>query len=247
MKELLLRIENLSLSLLQKKGMFQKEETEVLRSVNLQLRKGEIVVLVGESGCGKTMLTKSLLGLLPKGAVVSGVLHYGGLPLSLPNFQKIASEKVIYIPQTVKALNPLLKIEEQLPLVTGELGKKSKGKYPFQSSGGMQKQALFSVLSEKPEAELIVADEPTMGMDTQTAKENLQDLLPFRDKNKAILLITHDIDLALDIADQIAVFREGELLECLSPEEFLQEKGNHPYTKELYRALPQFGFEGSDL
>lgn len=246
MKELLLRIESLSLSLLQKKGMFQKGETQVLHSVDLSLRKGEILVLVGESGCGKTMLAKSLMGLTPKGATVSGVVHYGGLPLSLPNFQKIATEKVIYIPQTVKALNPLLKMEEQLPLGQGDLAKKSKGKYPFQSSGGMQKQALFSVLSEKPEAELIVADEPTMGMDTETAKENLQSLLTFREKNKAILLITHDIDLALEVADWLAVFRQGELLECLSPEEFLEEKGTHPYTKELHRALPQFGFEGTE-
>lgn len=246
MKETLLRIESLSLTLLQKKGMFQKERTQVLHSVDLQLQKGSIVVLVGESGCGKTMFAKGLLGLLPKDAEISGVVHYGGLPLSLLNFQKIAPEKVIYIPQTVKALNPLLKIEEQLPLGEGELAKKSKGKYPFQTSGGMQKQSLFSVLHEKPQADFIIADEPTMGMDTETAKENLKNLQKCKEKNKAILLITHDIDLALDIADQIAVFRQGKLVETLTPEEFLKQEGKEEYPKELYRSLPQYGFERSD-
>ena len=116
--------------------------------------------------------------------------------------------------------------------------------YPFQLSGGMARRVLVStaVLSG---AEVIIADEPTPGLDLEMALETLKIFRELADEGKAVILITHDIDLAFHIADRVAVFYAGTTLEIAAAKEFQEGPGilRHPYSKALWIALPQNGFE----
>ena len=162
------------------------------------------------------------------------------------------------MPQSIAYLDPLMKVGKQ---VTGgdrgkeaEISKKEIFKrfhldekiekyYPFQLSGGMARRVLVStaVISD---ASLIIADEPTPGLDLEMALEALKVFRELADEGKAVVLITHDIDLAFHIADRIAVFYAGTTVEMAKAEDFLEGAGKlrHPYSKALWQALPQNGF-----
>ena len=116
--------------------------------------------------------------------------------------------------------------------------------YPFQLSGGMARRVLVST-ALITEAELIIADEPTPGMSLDQALEALQMFRKLADAGKAIILITHDIDLAFEFADRVAVFYAGTTVENASAADFRQgpDALRHPYSRALWKALPQNGFE----
>jgi len=115
--------------------------------------------------------------------------------------------------------------------------------YPFQLSGGMARRVLFST-AVITDASLIIADEPTPGMDVKSAVEALQLLRELADAGKGVLLITHDIDLAVEVADNVAVFYEGRTVDMAPATAFHGDGAElvHPYTKALYHALPQNDF-----
>lgn len=159
------------------------------------------------------------------------------------------------MPQSIAYLDPLMKVGKQ---VTGgdrgkeaEISKKEIFKrfhldekiekyYPFQLSGGMARRVLVStaVISD---ASLIIADEPTPGLDLEMALEALKVFRELADEGKAVVLITHDIDLAFHIADRIAVFYAGTTVEMAKAEDFLEGAGKlrHPYSKALCRHFPR--------
>lgn len=115
--------------------------------------------------------------------------------------------------------------------------------YPFQLSGGMARRVLLST-AMVTDAELIIADEPTPGLDLSMAIEALKDFRELANKGKGVVLITHDIDLAINIADKIAIFYDGRVVETAETKYF-KENGDglkHPYSKALFQALPQNGF-----
>ena len=115
--------------------------------------------------------------------------------------------------------------------------------YPFQLSGGMARRVLFST-AVITDASLIIADEPTPGMDVKSAVEALQLLRELADAGKGVLLITHDIDLAVEVADTVAVFYEGRTIDMIPAASFRGDSSDlrHPYTRALYHALPQNDF-----
>ncbi len=163
------------------------------------------------------------------------------------------------IPQSVTYLDPLMKAGWQVQGIKGSAAQRKKaferygldesaaGKYPFQLSGGMARRVLISaaVISE---AKLILADEPTPGLSEDLALETMHHLRELADAGKGILMITHDLDIALNVADTIAVFYDGEVIDTCSAKVFTEEgKGpEHPYTKALWAALPQNGFRAAD-
>ena len=126
------------------------------------------------------------------------------------------------------------------------LPKETETKYPFECSGGMTRRILLSTaLMENPK--LIIADEPTPGMDLTLAKKSMEDFRKFADEGNGVLLITHDIELALEVADRIVVFYAGKTVEEAPVSDFCSEETlRHPYTKALWRALPQNGFTPLD-
>ena len=115
--------------------------------------------------------------------------------------------------------------------------------YPFQLSGGMARRVLLST-SYVAETEMIIADEPTPGLDLKIAIEALKDFRVQADQGKGVILITHDIDLALHVADKIAIFYDGRVVETADTQTFRGDGQGlkHPYSRALFNALPQNGF-----
>lgn len=257
MSETILNVEDLVVAFQRYRNRsFKKETLEVLHSLSLEVKKGEIVAVVGSSGSGKSILANAILHLLPKNAVIEGRIDYKGEPISPKRQKKLFGREIAFIPQSVDYLDPLMKVGRQVRGVYGtkerqrelfakyQLEKDTEEKYPFQLSGGMARRILISgALMEEPE--LIIADEPTPGLNVEMAMETLKDFRSFADRGTAVLLITHDIDLALQVADRVAVFYAGTIVELAPTEDFVKGKDalRHPYSKAFIDALPQNGFK----
>ena len=129
------------------------------------------------------------------------------------------------------------------PCTPHDLDKKVKNYYPFQLSGGMARKVLLSTALAS-DSKVIIADEPTPGLDEESLNEVLKDFRDIADSGRAILMITHDIMAALKIADKVAIFYAGSTLEIANTSDFKQKEVElrHPYTKALYKALPNHDF-----
>ena len=255
MRETVLSVEDLVVAFRMYDKGFRKRSLEVIHSLSLTVGKGEIVAVVGSSGSGKSVLAHAALGLLPKNAETRGTISYRGQVLTDALRKNLLGRKIAYIPQSIDYLDPLMKVGHQVRGVHGRkerqqelfqqfgLSEKTEKLYPFQLSGGMARRVLISsAVMEQPE--LIIADEPTPGLDLQMAMETLIHFRELADQGTAVLLITHDIDLALHVADRIAVFYAGTVVEIAPKEDFLtgKEALRHPYSKAFLDALPQNGF-----
>lgn len=165
---------------------------------------------------------------------------------------------MVLVPQSVSYLDPLMKVGDQVRRghkdgisrarsreVLGRygLGEDTEELYPFQLSGGMTRRVLISTaVMEKPE--LVIADEPTPGLHISAAKRVLSHFREIADGGAGVLLITHDLELALQVADRIVVFYAGTNVEEAAVSDFQKEERlRHPYTRALYRAMPSHGFE----
>ena len=257
MKENILKIEDLVVAFsMYKSGSFKKEKLEVIHSLSLDVNAGEIVAVVGSSGSGKSILASAVLGLLPKNASTGGKITYKGKEITKERQKELFGKEIAFIPQSVDYLDPLMKVGKQVQGVYGtderrkelfekyRLTEDTKKKYPFQLSGGMARRVLITgAVMGNPD--LIIADEPTPGLDLEMAKETLDHLRSFADNGAAVLLITHDIDLALNVADKVAVFYAGTIVEVAPTSDFLAGKDalRHPYSKAFIDALPQNDFK----
>lgn len=255
-KKNILSVDDLVVSFSMYKGLFKKENLEVVHSLSLDINEGEIVAVVGSSGSGKSLLTHAVLGLLPKNASTSGKILYEGEELTDKKRSELLGRKIVFIPQSIDYLDPVMKVGKQVQGVYStkerqeelfekyKLDKSVEDMYPFQLSGGMARRVLVSsALMEMPR--LIVADEPTPGLSVDMAMDTLKHFREIADKGAGVLLITHDIDLALHVADRIAVFYAGTIFEIASTKDFLEGRDalRHPYSKEFISALPQNEFK----
>ena len=251
----LLNVKDLIVSFSMYKKGFTKYELEVIHHLSIDVNSGEIVAVVGSSGSGKSILAEAVLGLLPKNATIEGDIRYKGEQVDAKSIRQYMGRDIAYIPQSVDHLDPIMKVGKQVIGVHGtkerqeelfrqyNLPEGTAEKYPFQCSGGMARRVLVtSALMGKPD--LIIADEPTPGLDLKMALEALKDFRELADKGTGILLITHDIDLALGVADRIAVFYAGSVLELAPVEDFVahSDRLRHPYARALINALPQNNF-----
>lgn len=257
MNETILNIENLIVSFSMYRGRsLKKENLEVIHELSLDVKAGEIVAVVGSSGSGKSILASAVLNLLPKNAKVTGNITYKGEQLSVKKQSKLLGREIAFIPQSVDYLDPLMKVGKQVQGVFGtkkrqeelfdkyQLSRDTEKKYPFQLSGGMARRTLISgAMMGNPE--LIIADEPTPGLNIEMAMETLQHFRQLADQGTAILMITHDIDLALNVADRVAVFYAGTIVEVAPTKDFIAGKDalRHPYSKAFIDALPQNEFK----
>ena len=258
MKKPILEIENLSVSFLQyDKGLIQIE-LPVITNLSVAVGEGEIVAVVGASGSGKSLLAHAVLGLLPANADVSGILRFEGKELDAAAIAALRGNGITLVPQSTTYLDPLLKVgkavrknkkdqstvaKQRALFKHFQLGPAAENLYPFELSGGMARRVLLSAaLMEGPR--LIIADEPTPGLDLELAKKAMADFRAFADQGHGVLLITHDIEVALGVADRIAVFYAGTTVEEALAADFKKEATlRHPYTKALWRALPENGFQ----
>ena len=233
----------------------------VISRLNVTVHEGEIVAVVGSSGSGKSLLAHAILGLLPSNAMCSGEFFFLQEPLTPERMEKLRGKEIALVPQSVTYLDPLMKVGKQVrrgrrdrETVSRQrelfsqygLAQEVEEKYPFACSGGMSRRILLATaLMENPR--LIIADEPTPGMELSLAGKAMEDFRRFADMGNGVLLITHDIELALKVADRIAVFYAGTTVEEALVSDFESEELlRHPYTKALWRAMPRNGFHPID-
>lgn len=260
-KETLLEIHDLSVSFRMYDHGLEQTDLQVISDLHLTVYPGEIVAIAGSSGSGKSLLASAILGILPANATVHGHLHYKGKQLT-PEMQKeLRGSEIALVPQSVAFLDPLMKVGRQAdghrrPRPTEKrrglfrrfaLPEETEQLYPFQLSGGMARRVLVST-ALITDAELLIADEPTPGMSLEQAMEALRMFREMADAGKAVILITHDIDLAFAFADRVAVFYAGTTVETAPVADFRRgpEALRHPYSQALWRALPQNGFQPID-
>lgn len=238
----------------------RRRELEVITNLDIDLYEGEILAVVGSSGSGKSLLAHAILGILPDNATTEGNIIYKGKTLTLKDKEKLRGREIVFIPQSVNFLDPLMKVSKQVKISIENkeeankrqrdifnkygLDKKVDNLYPFELSGGMARKVLLSTALVS-DCKVIIADEPTPGLDEKSLNEALKDFRNIADSGCAILMITHDIEAALKIADKIAVFYAGTTLEIANVNDFKGDGKNlrHPYSKALFNALPQNGFK----
>ena len=254
----ILEVENLSVSFKQYTDGFKEINHKVISSLSVTLEAAEILAVVGASGSGKSLLAHAILGILPSNASLSGTIKYKGEELTPARLATLRGKELALVPQSVNFLDPLMRVGSQVRTAANSedavsaqrkvferyhLGKEVEDMCPFQLSGGMARRALLSTAMVSG-AKVIIADEPTPGLDPIVIKEALNNFREFADNGCAVMLITHDIESALQIADKIAVFYAGTTVEIASVADFVGkgEAIRHPYTKALWRALPQNEF-----
>ncbi|MFR8316570.1 MAG: ABC transporter ATP-binding protein [Catenibacillus sp.] len=257
-KETLLEIHNLSISFRMYAQGLEQKELKVISDLDLTVYPGEIIAIAGSSGSGKSLLASAILGILPDNATVQGHLYYKGEALTSERQKQFLGTEIALVPQSVAYLDPLMKVGAQAdghyrPKLTEKrkqlferlhLPAQTQQLYPFQLSGGMARRVLVST-ALITNAQLIIADEPTPGMSLDQAIEALRLFREMADAGSAVVLITHDIDLAFEFADRVAVFYAGTTVETAPASDFKigSDALRHPYSKALWKALPQNGFE----
>ena len=238
---------------------------QALYDVTFSLYKGEMLALVGESGCGKSISAMSILQLLPKTAqITSGVITFEGkdvLKMSGQELRNIRGAKIALIPQDpMTSLNPLYTVGDQL-LEVLKIHRNLKGKeafekaveafetvqipcakerlkaYPHEFSGGMKQRAVIA-MALACNAQILIADEPTTALDVTIQAQIMNLLKEIKTTTRtAILLITHDLALVRENADKVAVMYAGRIVETAPSKEFF-EHPKHPYSLALLNSLP---------
>ncbi len=251
----ILDIKNLNLGFNTESGFRQ-----ALFDVSFSLEKGKMLALVGESGCGKTVSAMSILQLLPKNAkIISGKILFHGTDILKTGAKSFRGSKIALIPQDpMTSLNPLYTIGNQL-LEVIKIHQNLKGdkaykkavealdavqipcaesrmkSYPYEFSGGMKQRAIIA-MALACNAEIIIADEPTTALDV-TIQAQIMSLLNELKKDISILLITHDLALVSENADDISVMYAGRIVENAPSKEFFSNP-KHPYSKALLKSIP---------
>ncbi|MER5198932.1 ABC transporter ATP-binding protein [Streptomyces sp. NPDC002755] len=231
---------------------------------------GECLALVGESGCGKSVLASALLGLLPANAQTAGEARLGGLDLLSADEKTLArtvrGRLIGLIPQTPAAhLTPVRTIRSQLEETVGALtdvrGRAARrsaartaaeraafpadhlDRHPHQLSGGLAQRAA-TALALVGDAPLLLADEPTTGLDRDLVDRTVDELRrPVDAAGQALLMITHDLAAAERIADRVSVMYAGRIIELTHAQAFFGAPGpRHPYSRGLLQALPDRAF-----
>ena len=256
----ILEVKNLNIGFNMYDKLLNQKLHQMVFDLNVTIKKGEILAIAGSSGSGKSLMAHAILGILPKNAVVSAEIKFKNEIVDEDRLSQLRGKEITFVPQSIAYLDPLMTIEDQLMRkginqqdffkVMDILGftKADLSKYPFQLSGGMARRVLIAntILSK---ADLIIADEPTPGLSLDLAIEVLNHFRNMANDGKGILLITHDIDLVCNVADKMAIFYGGHILETLNTKDFLKGEKyiRHPLTKAFWRALPQNDFEETDM
>lgn len=235
----ILQIEDLNLSYKKttKKHIFSRYKhvfyEHILKNVNLSVHGNEIIALLGESGSGKTSIAKILTGQTTFcNTKITGKIYFSGIERKIQTHNE-ALDDILYIPQGVSALDPTFKYK-----INGE----SKELKPSAMSGGMAKKALinYGFKKEYNDIKLIIADEPTDGLDMQSKCEIMDIFKQKINENTGMLLITHDINVALQYADRIAIIKDGCVVEETSKDKFCKRELTSDFAKKIHDTMPKY-------
>jgi oligopeptide/dipeptide ABC transporter ATP-binding protein len=257
----LLSIENLSVEFSNYQGT-----SHVLNHVSLSVTRGEILGLVGESGCGKSVTARCILRLIPEppGKITSGSIRFGGedlLTVSRKRMGRVRGREISMIFQEpMSSLNPVFTVGNQMREVVRRhrgLGRRDADalciamlhqvqmpdpavvlkKYPHELSGGMRQRVMIAMeLACDPQ--LLIADEPTTALDVTVQGQVLAILTGLsRQRSISVLLITHDMGVVAQVCDRVAVMYAGQVVELAAVEELFAHP-LHPYTQGLIAAIP---------
>lgn len=234
----------------------------VIDDLSISVHAGEIVAVVGASGSGKTLLADCVMGLFEPNAEVRGEIWFDGKRMDAAGLSAARGRAggISLVPQSVGHLDPLMRVGKQVEgfgRQASREGRRAKRLalferygfsedvaqlFPHELSGGMARRVLLCcALMDDPK--LIIADEPTPGLDLDLAVAALDDFHAFADEGGGVLLITHDIELALRVADRVAVFQDGTVVEETAVASFASpDLLTHPFSRALWHALPEHGF-----
>lgn len=264
-----LEIKDLEVELYSEKGPLP-----VIDKVNLSIKEGEIVGIVGESGCGKSMLASAIMNLLNSPAqIAAGTIFYEGqdmTSLSPREFQKIRGNEISMIFQEpMTSLNPLMKVGKQIEEAIKAHEKVSNAELkeraiaairdvgipqpekvyhdiPSRLSGGMR-QRIMIAMALVCHPKLLICDEPTTALDVTIQAQILRLIKKLRDEtNTAVIFISHDMGVIYQMVDRVVVMYAGQFVES-APCKKLFEKPLHPYTIGLQNAIPQINKQQSSL
>lgn len=264
-----LEIKDLEVELYSEKGPLP-----VIDKVNLSIKEGEIVGVVGESGCGKSMLASAIMNLLNSPAkIAAGTIFYEGqdmTTLSAKEFQKIRGNEISMIFQEpMTSLNPLMKVGKQIEeaikahekVLNTELKERAIAAIrdvgipqpekvyhdiPSRLSGGMR-QRIMIAMALVCHPKLLICDEPTTALDVTIQAQILRLIKKLRDEtNTAVIFISHDMGVIYQMVDRVVVMYAGQFVES-APCKKLFDKPLHPYTIGLQNAIPQINKQQSSL
>lgn len=268
-RQALLEIKGLKTHFKTKKGV-----GKVVNGIDLTLHKGETLGIVGESGCGKSMTSLSILQLIPSpGKIVEGSIHLNGEELvqkSEKAMQKIRGNQISMIFQEpMTSLNPVIAIGEQiaetirqhqgvgkkesharaiemLKLVGIPSPEKRAKQEPYQLSGGMRQRVMIA-MSLACNPEVLIADEPTTALDVTVQSQILKLMKRLQEQlDMGIIFITHDLGVVAETCDNVAVMYAGEIIEHSTTKELFREP-KHPYTRGLLNSLPKLNEDQEEL
>lgn len=256
----LLKVDDLTVNFETDEGRFVAVD-----GVSFQINRGEIVGLVGESGCGKSVTALSILRLIPSppGQITSGKIVFNGqhlLALDIAELRQLRGRAISMIFQEpLSALSPLQRIGQQLVEVLQlhrdidkkqamQIGREWLGKvripnpeqrmyaYPHELSGGMQQRVMIAMaLMQDPD--LIIADEPTTALDVTIQAQVFNLIKQMRQERTSILLITHDMGVVWQMCDRVLVMYASNIVETGTKEQIF-EHPSHPYTRGLLQSIP---------
>ncbi len=235
--------------------------SEPVRGLSLSLERGSVLGLVGQSGSGKSLSALAIMGMVPRpGRISGGRIRLDGMELtrmSQAHYRHLRGRQMFLIFQgSAEALNPSLTVGKQLAEVmvhlrgaswrqaygqAGEMlaqvrvARRHLGSYPFELSGGMRQRVLVA-MALAMEPQIIIADEPTTGLDVVTQGEILNLFADLRRRIPGgMILISHDLRVMSGLADHIAVMHQGRIVDQ-APTGLLAQTARHPHTRELIRA-----------
>jgi peptide/nickel transport system ATP-binding protein len=259
----LLVIDALSLHFRRYDGLFRHVESEALGPVSLSLAAGEVLAVVGASGAGKSLLAHAILGILPGNAVLRGTIRFEGAILDAGAKAALCGRRIGLLPQSVSYLDPLARNGDQLRWAALRSGRARgdaaqlthpaleavgldpaiAGDYPHSLSGGMARR-LAMAIATVGDADLVIADEPTNGLDPDNAERVLGQLATLARRGKGVMLITHDLIGALPHADRVVILDGGKLIDIEAAASFTGRGDalRSPYARTLWRALPHNEF-----
>ena len=265
----LLDVRNLDVSFHTDDGVFKAVD-----NVSLHVKRGEIVGLIGESGCGKSVTSLSILKLIPSppGKIDSGQILFNGhdlLKLNTAELRKIRGKAIsVVFQEPLSALSPLQRIGQQLVetlKIHNDISKKEawalaaewldKVKipdvkermfaYPFQLSGGMQQRVMIA-MAMMLEPDLIIADEPTTALDVTIQSKIFALIKEMRLEKTSILLITHDMGVIWEMCDRVVVMYASRIAEEAGKDDIFNRPA-HPYTQGLLNSIPKLTADSNRL